>query len=165
MKPTYVLASADTRLHADIMMIRLRRAGINIDHVSAVFSQQFAPNSFFFWLSSPRTLHCPSKGESYFVAGPLEQQFAGGNELEAVPSILKRLGLSRGEAAHLARSLWLGRGLLCVHAKNQDEAAVVWHIFKHSRAEDIAISDHPATRHNEPAYEPMAPGWATVVAA
>jgi hypothetical protein len=165
MKPTYVLASADSRLHADIMMIRLRRAGIDIDRISAVFSDRFAPNSFFFWLRSPRTLRCPAKGETYFVAGPLEQSFGGANEVEAVPTILKRLGLTRNEAAHFARSLWLGRGVLCVQAKNQDEAAVAWHIFKHSRAEDIAVSSHSSADRTESVYGPVSPAWAAVVAA
>jgi len=152
MKSTIVLATANSRLHADIMMIRLRRAGINIDRVSAIFSNRFAPNSFFFWLRSPRTLKSHANGDAFFAAGPL-QQHMGNDDVEHMPRTLRRLGLSQPEAAHFAQSLWLGHGVLCVQVKNQDEAAIVWHIFKHSRAEDIAIAGLPV---NEPATAPAA---------
>lgn len=160
MKSTFVLATAESRLHADIMMIRLRRAGISIDRISAVFSRRFAPNSCFFWLRNPRTLRCRTKGESFFVAGPLEQLFGRG-EVEAVPTILRHLGLSRRESVHFGHSLWLGHGVLCVEVKDQDQAAIAWHIFKHSRAEDITVSGVAvAKREVEPLEIPMLPAFA-----
>lgn len=166
MKSVYVLATADSRLHADIMLIRLRRAGLNIDRVSAIFSSRFAPNSFFFWLKSPRTLRSRAKDDSFFAAGPL-QQFLATDRVENMPRALRRLGLNRHEAAHFGQSLWLGHALLCVQAKNQDEAAIAWHIFKHSRSEAIAVAGLPASN-EEPAAEPVADalhGWAPAFAA
>ena len=164
MKHSFVFATADSRLHADIMMIRLRRAGLNIDRVSAIFSHQFAPNSFFFWLKSPRTLRCRTKGESFFVAGPLQHSFGGGDEVEAVPSVLRKMGVDRSEAGRLARALWLGHGVLCVHAKNQDEAAVAWHIFKHSRAAEIVVSGVNHTERPQHREAPLAAAWAPAFA-
>lgn len=165
MKSTIVLATANSRLHADIMMIRLRRAGINIDRVSAVFSNRFAPNSFFFWLRSPRTLRSHANGDAFFAAGPL-QELMSGDDVEHMPRTLRRLGLSQHDAAHFAQSLWLGHGVLCVQAKNQDEAAVVWHIFKHSRAEDIAVAGMPSPETAAvPTKEPVTHSWEPVFAA
>lgn len=162
MKPSFVFATADSRLHADIMMIRLRRAGIPINKVSALFSRRFAPNSFFFWLRRPRTLRSGSAKESVFVAGPLERLFRRGGDVEEVAASLQSIGLAPLEADHLGRALWLGHAMLGVQAKTEDEVSIAWHIFKHARAENIAIAGPAAS---EPAGKTEPASWMPAVAA
>lgn len=163
MKSTYVFATAESRLHADVMMIRLRRAEIEIDRVSAVFSGRFAPNSFFFWLRRPRVLQSDATGESFFAAGSIQRLFASADGVENVTHKLRGLGVERAAADRLGRSLSMGHALLCVQAKHQDETAVAWHIFKHAGAENIAVTAVPAA---EAATEPRlaAPELAAVAA-
>lgn len=169
MKSTFVLAIAESRLHADIMMIRLRRAGINVDRISAMFSRRFAPISFFCWLRRPRTLRSSLKDERgmVFAAGPLQKRIAGHDEVAAVPDLLQQLGLDRREAAHFSQALWNGHALLCVSVKNEDEAAIAWHIFKHSRAEDIAVTNHSLAERIAPPATPQlaAAAWPSAFAA
>jgi hypothetical protein len=166
MKSTFVLATADSRLHADIMMIRLRRAGISIDRLSAVFSRRFVPNSFFFWLRRPKTLRSHTPGESFFAAGPLQKMIGRDDDVAAIRGKLRHLGFDHHAAEHFAQSLWMGHAVLCVQAKDADEAAVAWHIFNHSRAEMIAVSGQPSQRTPVPAPDiSLSHAWLPAVAA
>ncbi len=47
-----VFADALSRLHADIVIVRLVRAGISADQISAVFPRLRAPNSVCCWLKN-----------------------------------------------------------------------------------------------------------------
>ena len=160
MKPTYILANADSRLHADIMMIRLRRSGVNIDRISAIFSRRFVPNSFFFWLRRPRKVRSTESGESFFAAGPLRTVFGKDDTVDSLRDKLLDLGFDHHAADHFAQSLWLGHAVLCVKAKDSDEAAVAWHIFQHSRAETVAISGLPSHRAIAVSHDvPLSHAW------
>ncbi len=146
MKSTVVFATANSRLHADIMMIRLRRAGIDIDRVSAIFSRCFAPNTFFFWLRKPRAL-VDQNEESFFVAGPIQRLFGRRDNVDSLPHKLTEIGLERRAADHLGDSLHMGQAMLCVQVKNRDELEVVLDIFHHSKAENIALNGaHPSAK-------------------
>ena len=166
MKSTYLLANADSRLHADIMMIRLRRAGIDIDQISAVFSRRFVPNSFFCWLRRPRKVRSHDQGEAFFAAGPLRTVFGKNDNAEGLRDKLLDLGFDHHSADHFAQSLWLGHAVLCVKAKDADEAAVAWHIFQQSRADTIAVSGMPSHRAVAVSHDiPLAHAWIPAVAA
>jgi hypothetical protein len=146
MKSTVVFATANSRLHADIMMIRLRRAGISIDRISAIFSRCFAPNTFFFWLRKPRAL-VDRNEQSFFVAGPIQRLFGRRDDVDSLPHKLTEIGLERRAADHLGDSLHMGNAMLCVQVKNKDELEVAFDIFHHSKAENIVFTgSRPAVK-------------------
>ncbi len=167
MKSTVVFASAHSRLHADIMLIRLRRAGINIDRVSAIFSRCFAPNTFFFWLSRPRALPTTvHTDEPFFVAGPIQKLFGRNDDIGDLSRKLSELGVAHRAADHLSDSLAAGHAMLCVQTKNKDEAAIAWHIFQHSKAGNIAItSAQPDIKVETIKPSPLMGAWMQAAAA
>lgn len=141
MKSTFVFTTANCRLQADIIMIRLRRAGISIDRVSAIFPRHLAPNTFFFWLRRPRLWGArPQEKGGFFATGRLERMLGRMNALDRLPVVLGRLGVAEAAANRLVQFIRWGRPMICIQAKNADEVAVAWHVLKHARADDIVIS-------------------------
>lgn len=167
MKSTIVFASAHSRLNADIMLIRLRRAGINMNGVSAIFSRCFAPNTFFFWLRRPRALRTTvHTDQPFFIAGPIQRLFGRNDDIGDLSRKLSELGVEHRAADHLSDSLATGHALLCVQAKNKDEAAIAWHIFQNSKAGNIAVTTgHPDAKVETIRPSPLMGAWMQAAAA
>jgi hypothetical protein len=131
-----VIAEANSKLHADIAIIRLLRAGIRSDKISAVFPRNRAPNSVCCWLSSfhrvPITSSLPIA-----AAGLLGGLFRKGVRAHHFDEQLENLGLTAEITTRLIEKMEDGRIVLCVHARNDAEAAIAWHIFHHVAAENI----------------------------
>ncbi|HTO04403.1 MAG TPA: hypothetical protein VL069_11905 [Opitutus sp.] len=131
-----VLAEAHSKLHADIAIIRLLRAGIRAEKISAVFPRERAPNTVCCWLTSfhrvPIAANLPMA-----AAGLLGRLFRKGVSAHHFDEQLENLGLTAEITARLIEQMEDGRIILCVHARNETEAAVAWHIFHHVAAENI----------------------------
>jgi hypothetical protein len=131
-----VFADVSSRLHADIAIVRLIRAGISAEKVSAVFPQRSAPNSVCCWLKNFHRLAVRS-ALPIAVAGVLGRLFEPGIRAADVERKLETLGLAPDVAAALLERVRDGRTVICVHASNDTQAAIAWHIFQHVRAENI----------------------------
>lgn len=140
------------------MMIRLRRAGLPIDRISAVFSAEYAPNSFFLWLRRPRTQEPTTHGEPLVTAGPLERRCRG-HDLAAA---LRGAGLDESAAGRMAQWAWLGHPVIAVDVSDEQDAAVAWHVFRHAEAADIAVAGSEAL--SETTASEFAPGLAPLAA-
>ena len=131
-----VVAEVNSKLHADIALIRLLRAGIRAEHISAIFPRGRAPNTVCCWLngfhSVPLITAVPMA-----AAGVLGQLFRTVSTTEGFEGELDDLGLSSEMISRLTEKMEDGRTVLCVHARNDAEAAVAWHIFQHVAAEHI----------------------------
>ena len=131
-----VLAEASSKLHADIAIVRLLRAGIHADKISAVFPQGRAPNSVCCSLSSfyrvPMASFVPIA-----AAGLLGRLFRKGVNAADFDEQLENLGLTSDIAHRLIEKMEDGRIILCVHARNEAEATIAWHIYHHVGAENI----------------------------
>ena len=131
-----VLAEAHSRLHADIAIIRLLRAGVRSDKISAVFPRTRAPNSVCCALSSFYKVPMAS-ALPIAAAGLLGRLFSKGVRAADFDEQLENLGLTSEITKRLIEKMEDGRIVLCVHARNETEAAIAWHIFHHVGAENI----------------------------
>ena len=131
-----VLAEAHSKLHADIAIIRLLRAGIRAEKISAIFPRGRAPNSVCCWLTSFHRVPIAAK-LPVAAAGLLGRLFRKGVNAHEFDQQLENLGLTNEMTTRLIEKMEDGRIVLCVHARNEAEAAVAWHIFHHVAAEDI----------------------------
>jgi hypothetical protein len=134
-----VFADALSRLHADIAIVRLIRAGISADKISAVFPQRRAPNSVCCWLKNFHRIPVRS-ALPIAAAGMLGRLIQPGIRAVDVERKLENLGLAPDVAASLLERIQEGRIVLCVHARNDTQAAIAWHIFRHVRAENIVCA-------------------------
>lgn len=141
MSSTPVFADALSRLHADIAIVRLVRAGISADQISAVFPRRRAPNSVCCWLKNFNArISRPSKWP-VAAAGLLGQLFKESVRSAEFERELESLGLSAEVAEHILERIQDGSIVLCVHARNGTEAAVAWQIFQKVGAEHITCPD------------------------
>jgi hypothetical protein len=135
-----VLADASSRLLADIAMVRLIRAGLAKDRISAIFPQCRVPNSVGCWLK----IFCVVPhvdGLGLAAAGILGDVFRHGFAAPRVQGELESLGLRTDFAERAVEKATAGQIILCVHARSETEAAIAWHIFQHVGAENIALAD------------------------
>jgi imidazolonepropionase-like amidohydrolase len=94
------------------------------------------------------------------AAGLLARIFGRGCHTENFRQQVERLGFTPEMTSRLIEKTEEGTILLCVHAHNEAEAAVAWHIFHHVAAENIMCpADHQA---REPAV--LAPQFAVLAA-
>jgi hypothetical protein len=141
MSSTPVFADALSRLHADIAIVRLVRAGIPATQISAVFPRLRAPNSVCCWLKNFNArISRPSKWPvaAAGLLGKLFQQSVRSAEFERE---LESLGLSADVAERILERIQDGSIVLCVHARTEMEASIAWHIFQHVAAENITCPD------------------------
>jgi len=137
-----VLAEVSSKLHADIAIIRLLRAGIKSEQISAVFPRGRAPNSVCCWLTDFHRVPIAS-AVPIAAAGLLGRLFRGGVQTIDSEDQQEQLGLSSGLTRRLLEKMRDASFIVCVHARNESEAAIAWHIFEHVGAEHIAsASDH-----------------------
>ena len=138
MHPTAVFAAASSRLHADILLIRLMRAGIARDKLSAIFPERLTPNCALCWLEG-ESVPTPYDGENVRMAGPAAKMLSTKNEAAFARS-LEKIGLQENEASSYAERLGQGQIIVCVHPSNEDEVAIAWHICCELNAEGLTIA-------------------------
>jgi hypothetical protein len=156
-----VLAEASSKLHADIAIIRLRRAGIHSDRISAVFPQGRAPNSVCCSLNGFYRVPMPAPAP-IAAAGLLGELFRKGVNAADFDEQLESLGLTSDLAHRLIEKMEDGRMILCVHARNESEAAIAWRVFNQVAAENIVCPTGfvDAVQHEAPALTPQLSGIA-----
>lgn len=146
MQPTSVFAATLSRLHADLVVIRLRRAGIPRDKISAIFPERFKPNCALCWLDgqSKPTLY---SGESVTIAGPMARQLSTQSEPAFIRS-LQQVGLTINDACVYAERLSKGQIVVGVSTDDSSEVAIAWHTFRELETEGIALglSTQPVDR-------------------
>ncbi len=150
-----VIATASSRLHADVMMIRLRRAGIPIGHISAISPSSSLPNSVAVWLTHWRRAMLKLGHDTLMAAGPMRRWLRKSGEKAISPAqMLTDAGFDRIATKQAEERLRQGETLLCVHAKDEDDVAIAWHVFKHAKADFIALPTRPLNPPARPAARP-----------
>jgi hypothetical protein len=138
-----VVAEANSKLHADIALTRLLRSGIPATRISAIFPRGRAPNTVCCWLKDFREV--PVGTEPTAATGLLANLLSQGTKTEDFTERAEALGFTHEMVARLRDFMEDRRIVLCVHAHNEAEAAVAWHIFHHVAAESIMCpADHEA---------------------
>lgn len=157
-----VLADVSNRLHADIAIVRLIRAGIPQDRISALFPQRRAPNSVCCWLSNFSVIPV-ALGLPVAAAGLLGRLFRQRGGSIRWGQRLDKLGLRPDFAQRAFEKLENGQIILCVHARNDAEAAIAWHIFTHVGADDVTLAES-ALPISPVQASPLMPAWAQLAA-
>jgi len=154
MHPSSVFASASSRLHADLIVIRLRRAGINPERISAVFPQHLRPNSAECWMAGA-TKPVEYRDEPMVVAGPLHKKLDLGSEQALIRS-LQEVGLGIHDAAACADRIGKAQILIAIATEDETEVAIAWHTLRELEAEGIAlaITSDERIRTSPPARRP-----------
>jgi hypothetical protein len=138
MQPSAVFASATSRLHADVIVIRLTRAGLPASRISAVFPERLKPNCADCWLEGRKK--SPSFGVEPIVAvGPLSASLDLSSEASLVQS-LRAAGLGLEEAKSSVERLGKGQVLICAAVRSEEELSIAWHMFCELQADDISIA-------------------------
>lgn len=146
MQPTSVFAAALSRLHADLILVRLQHGGISSDKVSAIFPERLQPNSTLGWTDGHST-GIDAGGERITVAGPLHKPVRIETETLLIRSFQK-LGVDLQHACVLAERLGRDEILICVQSSNDAEISIALHTFDELKAEAIAVGNasSPASR-------------------
>ncbi len=134
-----VFASANSRLHADLTLSRIRRAGMALDAVTAIHPKLLVPNSVPCWLTGSTEVELSSGAEHAVVAGALSYKIFCG-EKKSVRTLregLELCGLTGEQSSNLEGTLLEGRTLLCIEAENAAALSIIFHIFLHVGAERI----------------------------
>ncbi|HWA87986.1 MAG TPA: hypothetical protein VG710_17290 [Opitutus sp.] len=138
-----VFADAVSRLHADIAIIRLVRAGISANKISAVFPRRSAPNTVCCWLKNFQRIPT-SATLPLAAAGLLGRLFKRDTTARALEQDLEALGLSPENSHRVLERIEDGSIVLCVHARSRREAAQASGIFQQVGAENITGAAVPA---------------------
>lgn len=147
---TPVVACATSRLQADVMLIRLRRAGIPCSAISAFSPQHSIPNAVACWLRTDEKRTVQIGREAIVPAGRLSGEFEPHSDGADVISVLIEMGVDHPAAQQLEERLDQGHILLCVSARNENEASVAWHVFQHVSAELIVVGSDVVTTKSIP---------------
>jgi hypothetical protein len=139
MAPISVIASAGSRLQADVMLIRLRRACVGCQQISAFFPRRLMPNAVACWLRINHNLAAYIGRNAIMQAGGLCSEFSFASNAHAMIDSLAGAGVDRSSAGALVEKLEQGHILLGVLAASDDEISIAWHIFNHVCAELIVV--------------------------
>jgi hypothetical protein len=151
-----VIATASSRLQADVMIIRLRRAGIPIGHISAISPASTLPNSVAVWLTLWRRAVLKLGQDTLMAAGPMRRWLRKAGDKAISPAkMLSEAGFDRMATKQAEEHLRQGETLVCVHAKDEEGVAIAWHIFKHAKADFIALPTRPLNPSTGSAAIPM----------
>jgi len=168
-----LIASATSRLHADIMLVRLRRAEFECSQVSALFPSGCMPNAVSCWLPMANDSSFQLSGESVTCAGWLRKSAGPGTRFRnalkkagrGILGLLSRENIDESGAHILAEQLEQGHILLAVHARNEFQASVAWDVFRQAHGETIVIGSNLTrnpTRQSREGRPVLA--WTTAVA-
>lgn len=131
-----VFADAQSRLLADLAIVRLVRAGIPTERISAVFPRRRAPNTVCCWFKNIVAVPNPKKWP-IAASGLLQKLFYKGTGATHVARELESLNLGYESAQRILEKTQEGLIVVCVHACTEKEAVIAWHIFQHVGVENI----------------------------
>jgi hypothetical protein len=145
-KQILVFATAACRIHADILIARLKQAGIPMDLISAFYRPQMRPNSAICWLGGTAR-GAMSSGETMLVSGLL--RFALGHHHGAGQPLahgLNSLGLAPGQAMALEETVLKNHTVLCIQAEDDHGLAVILRTLEDNAAENVLFGVTESTR-------------------
>ena len=162
MQPTAVFAATPSRLHADLVVIRLKRAGIPRSNISAVFPQHSKPNCALCWLDGHSTPTLYS-GKTLTVAGPMTEQLSMHSEPTLIRS-LEQMGLTVDDACFYAECIKTGQILISVSTDDASEAVVAWQTFSQLETEGTVLGLSTRPEENQTRLRPLSPQRKELVA-
>lgn len=135
-----VFASAFSRLHADLIVVRLKRAGISTAHLSIIHPSHCCPNSTLCWLGGSTPLRLSSGvsiAASGFLSGPLQTPADVATSSATFTGKLAQLGLTHEQSSTLEETMLENRVAIAIEVEEKSELATILQVLQRAGAEKI----------------------------
>lgn len=139
-----VFATATSALHADLIVIALKRVGISTSAISVLYPSESRPDSVPYWITGTTRFELSPTGKAVTVAGPLRlliEQHHKRAEGASLVEGLRSLGLSVEQSMTFEATLLANRVVLCTEAMDENELSLIFHILHHIGAEKIVLTE------------------------
>jgi hypothetical protein len=146
MSKTFVFATSSSRLAADLIIIRLKRVGLAMDKISALFPSQFRPNTALCWLGSRLTsAGWRDQDTALSIAGPLGRYFTGKSAKRGLADRLEATGLAEESSRQLEEKIRQGQILICIQADSDEEVSKAWHVCYQTDSDSLFVTSGQET--------------------
>jgi hypothetical protein len=138
-----VYATAESRLHADLVVVRLKQAGIDTDLISVIHPAAARPNSALCWLNGMSSLPMTSGG-STSVSGLFRYALSDVSRNNGSSSLADRLsclGLTHDQGMSIEESLMENRIIVLVEVHDEYDLPAIFHTFRGLAAEKVHTAD------------------------
>lgn len=138
-----VFASAFSRLHADLVIVRLKRAGIPPASIALIHPLGSRPNSAQCWLGGSAKLRLKS-GEKIGTSGflrPLLEELGHEANANSLDDVLTNLGLPHEHRLSLEETLLENRVVIAIDATDKVEIPTIFQTLQRSGAEKVFAAD------------------------
>ncbi|HZZ20440.1 MAG TPA: hypothetical protein VFE25_13775 [Opitutaceae bacterium] len=142
MSHTLVYATADSRLHADLLIVRLKRAGIPTSLISVLYPSMLRPNSTRCWIRGNMAYETPC-GE-VTVSGMLGLRLAALKarwSRDPLVNGLTEIGLSHEQSVSVAEKLNGNSIVVAVENADAADLPAIFHTFRGLEIEKVRTAD------------------------
>lgn len=160
-----VFASAISRLHADLIIVRLKHAGIATPAISVIYPLSSRPNSTRCWLGRTSQLALPH--QKIAVSGFLRSALKSA-KAETLHGKLSQIGLPDDQSAGVEETLLENRVIVAIEAEEKFHLPTTLRVLQRTGAEKIVVThssfDAEGTRHGSPGRELTSASFAAAAA-
>lgn len=157
MRTTSVFATASSTIHADLVVVGLKRLGISTDVISVLYPSYSQPDTVLYWLDGASRRALSPTGETVTVSGPLRFIMDAQRDEAEYPFLvqsLRSLGLTEEQSLSFEAALLEDRVIIAVEAVDDNQLALIFHLFHHVGAEKIVVAEtekvpSPPSRHGQ----------------
>jgi hypothetical protein len=134
-----VYATTDSRLHADLVIVRLKQAGISNSQISILHPRALRPNSAICWMRGTAPL-AMSSGEIMSVSGSLSRRL-GDDRSKAHAGPFCMLGLTHEQSASIEESLLEDCIVVAVEVPDELDLPAIYHTLRRLAVRKVNTAD------------------------
>jgi hypothetical protein len=137
-----VYATTESRLHADLVVVRLRRAGIETAAISILHPEALRPNSALCWINGSAFMHL-SSGQAVSVSGALSRTLRHDGEAngESFGDRMSKLGLNHQQGKSLEESLLENRIVIAIEVNDEYDMPTIYHTLRGLAVQKVSTAD------------------------
>jgi hypothetical protein len=137
-----VYATTESRLHADLVVVRLKRAGISTESISILHPESLRPNSATCWMNGSAFMHL-SSGQAVSVSGALSRALKedGAANGASFADRMSKLGLNHEQGSNLEESLLEHRIVIAVEVSDEYEMPAIYHTLRGLNVQKVSTAD------------------------
>lgn len=142
-----VYATTDSRLHADVLIVRLNLAGVPSPLISVIHPAALQPNSTVSWIKGSVSYPL-SSGDQATVSGMLGLRLAAQERKWARNPLvdgLCNIGLTYEQSLNVEESLLGSHIVIAVEVENESELPAIYHTLRGLSIEKVATGDTAVT--------------------
>lgn len=138
-----VYATTDSRLHADLLVVRLKRSGIATGLISVLYPSKLRPNSTRCWIRGSMPFPLES-GDEVTVSGMLGLRLNALGKRWGRSSLvdgLTEIGLSHEQSMNVEESLRGNSIVVAVEVADEGDLPSIYHTLRGLAVEKVQTSD------------------------